>query len=134
VTGVAGPRTRLDYTSFGGTEWTLANQARFASRLPCLAQSAAVTELMEQITPDQRWGLGAIAGAEFKGGWGPDDDTGVYLVRQFGVVPTKSGSVAIALAAQADSGVFEDATVLLDRMALLISHHLDELRGGKCPH
>ncbi|MFE7798150.1 hypothetical protein [Nocardia sp. NPDC057440] len=133
VTGVPGPRTRLDFNSFGATEWTLANQARFASRLPCLAQSATVTELMEQIAPDQRWGLGSIAGAEFKGGWGPDDDTGAYLVRQFGVLPSKSGSVAIALAAQADSGLFEDATGLLDRMAQLIERHLDELRGGKCP-
>jgi hypothetical protein len=134
VTGVAGPRTRLDYTAFGQTEWTLANQARFASRLPCLAQSAPVTELMQQITPEQRWGLGSITGAEFKGGWGPDDNTGVYLVRQFGVVPTKSGDVAIALAAQADTGQFEDATALLDRLAQLIARHLDELRGGKCPH
>ncbi len=133
VTGVAGPRTRMDYNSFGSTEWSLANQARFASKLPCLEQASAVTELMQQITPEQRWGLGSITGAEFKGGWGPDDDTGVYLVRQFGVVPTKSGSVAIALAAQADSGEFEDSTALLDRLALLISHHLDDLRGGKCP-
>lgn len=133
-TGVAGPRTRLDYNSFGETVWTLTEQVRFASKLPCLAQTDTVTRLMGEITPEQGWGLGTISGAEFKGGWGPDDETGDYLVRQFGLVPTNSGQVAIALAAQADSGTYDDATVLLNRLARLLDRHLDELRGGKCPH
>ncbi|WP_433657220.1 hypothetical protein ACQPW1_37395 [Nocardia sp. CA-128927] len=134
TTGVAGPRTRLDYTAFGQTEWTLANQVRFASQLPCLPQTFKVTELMSEITPDQSWGLGTLAGAAFKGGWGPDDDTGIYTVRQFGVVPTQSGMVAVALAAQADSGTYDDATAILSRMAVLLGRHLSELRGGTCTH
>ncbi|WP_330249536.1 class A beta-lactamase-related serine hydrolase [Nocardia sp. NBC_00565] len=133
LTNVAGPKTSMDYLAFGATEWTLANQVRFASQLPCLPETAAVLSLMEQITPEQRWGLGTIEGTEFKGGWGPDDETGVYTVRQFGMVPTRSGGVAVALAAQADSGTFEDATALLDRLARLLSRHLDDLNGGKCP-
>lgn len=134
TTGLAGPRTRLDYNAFGETEWTLANQVRFASRLPCLAQSEAVTRLMTEITPEQSWGLGILNGAAFKGGWGPDDETGIYTVRQFGVVPTQTGLVAVALAAQADSGDFEDATAILTRLAVLLSEHMKELRGGSCPH
>lgn len=126
-------RTQLDYNSFGGTEWSLANQVRFASRLPCLPQTEVVTQLMGEITPDQGWGLGLLDDTEFKGGWGPDDDTGVYTVRQFGLVPVGSGQLAVALAAQADSGTFDDTTALLDRMALLLSRHLPELRGGVCP-
>ncbi|MFG1795642.1 hypothetical protein [Nocardia sp. NPDC049149] len=133
TTGVAGPRTRLDYTAFGQTEWTLANQVRFASRLPCLPHTFQVPALMSEITPDQAWGLGTLAGAAFKGGWGPDDDTGAYTVRQFGIVPTTSGLVAVALAAQADSGTYEDSTIIMDRIAVLLGRHLPELRGGSCP-
>ncbi|MBH0781380.1 hypothetical protein IT779_34430 [Nocardia sp. NEAU-351] len=131
-TGVAGPKTTLDYTSFGSTEWTLTEQVRFASKLPCLRDTDDVTKLMGEITPEQGWGLGTIDGAEFKGGWGPDDDTGVYLVRQFGLVPTASGKVAIAFAAQAESGTYDDGTLMLNRLARLLTRHLDELRGGKC--
>ncbi|WP_338764959.1 hypothetical protein V7968_39795 [Nocardia vulneris] len=134
TTGLAGPRTRLDYTAFGQTEWTLANQVRFASRLPCLPETFQVPELMAEITPDQSWGLGNLEGAAFKGGWGPDDDTGVYTVRQFGVVPTQNGMVAVALAAQADSGTYEDSTAILSRLAVLLGRHLAELRGGTCAH
>lgn len=133
VTGVAGPRTRLDYEAFGATEWSLTDQVRFASRLPCLPQTETVTRLMGEIVPDQGWGLGTLDGAEFKGGWGPDDETGVYTARQFGLLPTRSGLVAVALAAQADSGSFADATALLDSLAALLGRHVDELRGGKCP-
>ncbi|WP_229683754.1 hypothetical protein [Nocardia camponoti] len=126
-------RTTLDFTAFGGTEWSLANQVRFASRLPCLTGSQQVTTLMGEITPDQGWGLGLLPGTEFKGGWGPDDDTGIYTVRQFGLVPIGSGKLAVAIAAQADSGTFEDSTALLDRLAALLERHLPELRGGVCP-
>ncbi|MFD3506692.1 hypothetical protein [Nocardia sp. NPDC058666] len=132
-TGVAGTHTELDDTAFGGTEWSLANQVRFASRLPCLPQAEVVTSLMGEISEDQSWGLGLLDNTEFKGGWGPDDVTGVYTVRQFGLIPVGSGQLAVALAAQADSGSFDDTTALLDRMALLLARHLPNLRGGVCP-
>ncbi|MFE1591901.1 hypothetical protein [Nocardia sp. NPDC058705] len=132
-TGKASSHTELDTTAFGGTEWSLANQVRFASRLPCLPNSEVVTALMGEITEDQGWGLGLLDDTEFKGGWGPDDITGMYTVRQFGLVPVGSGQLAVALAAQADSGSFDDTTALLDRMTLLLSRHLPNLRGGVCP-
>ncbi|MFC4374947.1 hypothetical protein ACFO5K_12635 [Nocardia halotolerans] len=128
-----GPRTQMDDTSFGSTEWSLVNQVRFASRLPCLPQSETVIRLMGEITPEQGWGLGLLDGTEFKGGWGPDDETGVYTVRQFGLVPVGNGQLAVALAAQADSGSFADTTALLDRLARLLAEHLPELSGGVCP-
>ncbi|WP_239003808.1 hypothetical protein [Nocardia panacis] len=134
MAAVAGPRTRLDYTAFGQTEWTLTNQVRFASRLPCLAQSDQVTDLMAHIAQDQSWGLGVIDGTEFKGGWGPDDDTGIYTVRQFGLVPTPTGRIAVALAAQADSGDFTDAADILSKLGELVGRHIAELQGGGCDH
>lgn len=121
-----------DLLSFGATDWTLTDQARFAAKLPCLPRASSVISLMSEITPSQSWGLGHLFGAEFKGGWGPDDDTGMYTVRQFGLIPTLAGPVAVALAAEPASGTFEDATDMMDRMALLLGEHLPELRGGLC--
>ncbi|GAB2707975.1 serine hydrolase [Nocardia thraciensis] len=121
-----------DPMAFGATVWTLLNQVRFASRLPCLQYAARVVNLMSEITASQSWGLGAFVGAEYKGGWGPDDETGAYLARQFGLIPTWSGQLAVAFAAQPDSGSFEDATAMLDKMAALLAKHARELGGGEC--
>ncbi len=126
------PHTTVDDYAFGATEWSLADQVRFASQLPCLPETATVTDLMSQITDEQRWGLGSLDGAIFKGGWGPDDETGVYLVRQFGLVPVRDGYVAVAMAAQADSGDFDTATQMLDTLAALLGEHLHETRSGDC--
>ncbi len=54
---------------------------------------------------EHRWGL-AAKGFAAKGGWGPGlgDD---YLVRQFGIVPTASGTVGVALAAEVHDGEYE---------------------------
>ncbi|MFI9407552.1 hypothetical protein [Nocardia sp. NPDC052316] len=131
-TTVPATRARSEHSAFGQAEWSLAEQVRFASRLPCLPQSATVINLMEQVQSAQRWGLGAFSGAEFKGGWGPDA-SGAYLVRQFGLISTPSGQIAIAFAAQPDSGAFSDGMTMLDKLSTVISQHLDELSGGRCP-
>ncbi|MFQ6395009.1 hypothetical protein ACLMAJ_16280 [Nocardia sp. KC 131] len=130
-TTVPSAKPRADVSAFGQADWALTEQVRFASRLPCLSQTGNVISLMEQITPNQRWGLGAFTGAEFKGGWGPDA-SGQYLVRQFGLVPTAGGQIAIAFAVQPDSGAFSDGMTALDKLATLVSQHLDELSGGAC--
>lgn len=117
---------------FGATQWSLGDQVEFASRLPCLQQASRVLGLMRRITDEQRWGLGSFVGAEFKGGWGPDDDTGAYLLRQFGIIPTWSGGLAIALAAHPDSGDYDDAITMMDRMAAVVARHVHELHGGEC--
>lgn len=133
VTVVAEKPKRSEYSSFGQSDWSLADQVRFAARLPCIPGSDKVVKLMGSVSANQQWGLGSVfEAAEFKGGWGPDA-AGAYLVRQFGLVPASGGSVAIALAAQPDSGTFSDGMNLLDDMAGLISQHLGEFTGGSCP-
>ncbi|WP_236566579.1 serine hydrolase [Nocardia sp. CY41] len=131
-TVVPATRTRSEHSAFGQAEWSLADQVRFASRLPCLPQTDRVTSLMEQVIASQRWGLGEFGGAEFKGGWGPDV-SGNYLVRQFGVINVPSGQIAIAIAVQPESGSFSDGMGVLDKLATVVSQHLDELSGGRCP-
>lgn len=130
-TTVPATRARPEHSAFGQAEWSLVDQVRFAARLPCLPQSARVTSLMEQIVTSQRWGLGELSGAEFKGGWGPDT-SGAYLVRQFGIVTAPSGRIAIAMAVQPDSGAFSDGMNAVDKLATVVSQHLDELSGGNC--
>lgn len=121
--------TRAGYTVFGQTRWALADQARFGSLLPCLRSSARVLELMGQVSPDQRWGLGRIPGARFKGGWGPGESGG-YLVRQFGIVPGAGGDVAVAIAVDAPS--FEAGTAALTTMADTLALQLPAIPGGAC--
>lgn len=130
-TTVPATKTRSDVSAFGQADWALTEQVRFASRLPCLPQSTDVIGLMEQITSSQRWGLGDLKGAEFKGGWGPDT-SGAYLVRQFGLIEGPAGQIAVAIATQPDSGTLSDGISILDRLATVISQHLDELSGGSC--
>ncbi|MCU1641111.1 MAG: hypothetical protein JWN03_1386 [Nocardia sp.] len=131
VTTVPATRARADYSAFGQAEWSIADQLKFASKLPCLPQSESVTSLMGKISSGQRWGLGTLDGAQFKGGWGPDP-SGNYLVRQFGLIPVQGGQVAIAIAAQATSGSFDEGTTMLTKISALIGKHLGELRGGAC--
>ncbi len=111
--------TRPEFSSFGQTQWALADQAGFAARLPCLPGTGAeaVTAAMGAVTPGQDYGLGSLPGALFKGGWGPDESGG-YLVRQFGMLPLPDGDhVAIAIAARPGSGSYEDGQAMLDRLA-----------------
>ena len=84
VSDVPSVHTRAGYSVFGQTRWSLVDQARFMSTMPCLDGAGRVVDLMGQITPGQQWGIGRIPGARFKGGWGPGE-TGGYLVRQFGL-------------------------------------------------
>ena len=110
VSQVPSVHTRAGYSIFGQTRWSLVDQARFASNLPCLGGAGRVVDLMGQIAPEQQWGLGRIPGARFKGGWGPGE-TGGYLVRQFGLVPGDGGDMAVALAVEAPT--FEAGTAAL---------------------
>lgn len=123
---------RSGFSIFGQTEWSLADQVRFLGHIDCDSRAAPVLDLMGQITSGQRWGLGGIDGAQFKGGWGPGTD-GLYLVRQYGVIPTATGKVAVAIAAVADSGTFGGGTAALNSLTGWLQDHLDQLGGGQCP-
>jgi hypothetical protein len=114
VTAVESRRLRPGFTAYGQTQWPLEKQARFAAQLPFMHGAAAVIDLMHHITTDQRWGLAAKDVAA-KGGWGPGV-AGDYLVRQFGIVPMKSGHVGVALAAEAHDGAFDTGVDAVNRM------------------
>ena len=134
-TTVPATRSRPEYSSFGQADWALDDQVRFASKLSCLPDADTVTGLMGKVVWGQQWGLGHLENTRFKGGWGPDP-SGSYLVRQFGLLTTPNGDVAIALAAQATSGTFDDGTQILNKMSGLLTQHLDDLPAGHCtpPH
>ncbi len=119
LTRTQAQRVRPPYTAFGQTQWSLAQQARFAAGLVCDTDTAAVHEtvgLMGRVSAGQRWGLGRLDEAVFKGGWGPEPG-GAYLVRQFGVVTIGGHRVAVAIAAMPRAGSFEQGTAVLDSIA-----------------
>lgn len=121
-------RLRPGFTPFGQTLWSLDRQAHFAAYLPGLRQAATVIDFMRHLSDGQRWGL-AAKGIAAKGGWGPGSSGG-YLVRQFGVVPTKSGHVGVALAAEASD--FETGVHGLNQMTEWLVSQLPHLsqHGG----
>ena len=125
ATVVESRRLRRGFTAFGQTHWTLERQARFAAQLPYLPGAADVVDLMHHITSDQRWGL-AAKGVAAKGGWGPGV-AGDYLVRQFGIVPTESGHVGVALAAESQDGAFDTGVDALNRVTDWLVSRLPEL-------
>jgi hypothetical protein len=130
-TTVQSQKVRPEFTAFGQTDWSLTDQARFTSVAVCDSANAPVFALMGRVQPDQRWGIGTVPGAQFKGGWGPSP-TGSYLVRQLGVLPAPNGRIAVALAAQPASGKFDDGTAALDEMASWLTAHLGALPAGQC--
>ena len=125
TTVVESRRLRPGYTAFGQTQWSLARQAQFAARLPCIPDASPVVDLMRNLTTDHRWGL-AAKGFAAKGGWGPGIGRD-YLVRQFAIVPTGAGHVGVALAAQVHDGVFETGIDVLNDLTDWLVDHLVEL-------
>ncbi|ORW59272.1 class A beta-lactamase-related serine hydrolase [Mycobacterium parmense] len=125
-------RVRPEYSAFGQTDWSLPDQATFLAAAACDHRDAAVFALMGRIEPDQRWGLGTIAGTPFKGGWGPSP-AHRYLQRQMGVITTPAGSSAVALAAEPHSGASVDGISALNRIAAWLRDHLVMLPRGHCP-
>jgi hypothetical protein len=130
TTVVESRRLRPGFTAFGQTKWPLGRQAQFAAHLPCLGDAGAVVDLMHRLVDDQRWGL-AADGAAAKGGWGPGR-AGGYLTRQFGVVSTDHGQLAVALAAEPQDGTFETGVSALNQVAQWLTSHKPELPGGNC--
>jgi hypothetical protein len=132
-TRVESTKVRPEFTAFGQSDWALADQVRFISYAACQNNDEPILNLMSQIEPGQRWGLGTIAETRFKGGWGPSP-TGQYLVRQMGVLTTPSGQAAVAIAAQPASGTFDDGTQVLTKISAWLTHHLGMLPAGECDH
>ena len=98
-TTVPSYRIRAGFSVFGQTEWDVHNQVNFLKKMPCLTGSGQVIEDMSNVSPGQRWGLGTLPDAVFKGGWGPDQYG--YVVRQLGWYTGAEGRVPIAFAVRA---------------------------------
>ncbi|SEH48074.1 hypothetical protein SAMN04489835_0304 [Mycolicibacterium rutilum] len=130
-TVVQSQRVRPGFTAFGQTQWALTDQAHFAAAALCDPRNAPVVGLMGQISGDQRWGLGVIDGSRFKGGWGPTE-AGGYLVRQFGLMPTPTGTAAVAIAVQPGSGSFGDGTAAMTEIASWLASHAADVPSGSC--
>lgn len=125
ATVVESRRFRSEYTPFGQTQWSLADQAQFAAGLPQIPDAAPIVDLMHDLSTDHRWGL-AAKGFAAKGGWGPGR-AGDYLVRQFAIVPTGSGTVGVALAADTYEGGYAAGVDVLNTLADWLVDHLPEL-------
>lgn len=130
-TTVQSQKVRPEFTAFGQTEWSLSDQTTFLSSAVCNPSDQPILDLMGQISPDQRWGIGQIPGAKFKGGWGPALD-GNYLVRQFGVIPVGDGFAVVAVAVEPNSGSFDDGTQALTKVAAWLQEHTALLPIGNC--
>ena len=124
---------RPEFSPFGQTKWTVAEQARFASHLRCVDGAGPVLELMGSITAGQSYGLGTLPAARFKGGWGPSALNGGYEVRQFGLVQDKEGrDVAIALAVRSGDGSYASGQTMASQLAALIRPALDTAPAAHC--
>lgn len=132
-TQVQSQRIRPEFSAFGQTIWSLADQTRFLAAAACDNRNAPILNLMGEITTDQRWGLGTIADTRFKGGWGPSE-AGAYLVRQIGVIPVDTGQVVVAIAVLPQSGAFSDGTAELTQIAQWLRDHAAALPAGQCPN
>jgi hypothetical protein len=124
-------------SSYGQTEWSLGGAVRFFGALArgCLLGAGGtqyVTGLMEDVIPEQRWGLGEGGfptgwSVAMKGGWGPEGSaSGPYLVRQSGIVSEGGSGIAVAMIAEDDSGSYSAGAADLTRIAQWLA---GELRG-----
>lgn len=121
---------RPGFTAFGQTRWPLPAQARFTAMLPCRPEASSVLALMGQVSSGQSWGLGALPGARFKGGWGPGE-SGDHLVRQLAVVDAGEGEAAVAVSAHA--ATFDQAVATVDEVAGRLAVQLPRLGvAGRC--
>lgn len=133
-------------STYGQTEWSLSGSAQFYRSLAqgCLLDGGGteyVEGLMEDVIPEQRWGLG---GAGFpgtwrvamKGGWGPEGSAGgPYLVRQSGIVLNGTSGIAVAMIAQDESGSYPAGAADLTRIAQWLAeqlHGLGSPSSGLC--
>lgn len=124
-------KVRPEFSTFGQTPLSAADEAVLASFLACVEGAGPVLQLMGHIDPSQRYGLGTT-GALFKGGWGPDT-TGSYQVRQFGLIPRGAGSWApVGLTALPADGSYETGQAMLDAAAQQLAASASLLPEARC--
>ena len=123
-------RAHFGAEAFGAVDWPLSEQVRFATQMWCAPEAGPVVESMGAIAEEHAWGLGQIEGARFKGGWGPNDETGEFQSRQFGLIPVEGGFAPVAIAATADSETA--AREMLDEMARRVDAVRPQLDAVAC--
>jgi len=101
------------------------------------AQSGYVLSLMEEVISEQQWGLGqanfpAGSSVAFKAGWGPEAETGGYLVRQAGVIRTGGSGLVVTMMAEDASGSFEAGVADVNQIASWVSEHYRALGPSSC--
>lgn len=130
-TRVPGEVTSPGHSVPGQTVWRLSDQTAFTSSLPCRSGSATVTDAMGRVVEGQRWGLGQIRDARFKGGWGDTPDG--YVVRQLGVLAGATGAKGeTAATLQVRTGTHEQGTAIADELAGVLEDHAEDLPTGSC--
>jgi hypothetical protein len=123
-------------STYGQTEWSIDEASAFYRALAngCLLSPSGtgyVLDLMRNVIPEQQWGLGEAGfdpswSVAIKGGWGPESESGTYLVRQSGVVRHGSRGIAVTMIVEDNSG-FEAGTRDLTRVASWLHHSLRSL-------
>lgn len=129
VISEAGSRTTSPAGYQMGTAWTTSDQAAFASGLRCVPGHEPVLEMMGRVIPEQRWGLGRIQGARFKGGW--NYYQGGHLARQFGLIPGPNGDIAVAITAHSAKG-YQGSFAMLNELADGIARMRGSLPKARC--
>lgn len=129
---------RGEFSTYGQTEWSLANQQRFMSSLAagCVVgpeSSDYVLDLMGEVSSDS-WGLGSAGlPARWKGGWGPGIDGG-YLVRQMGILYVGDEEAVVTLAALPADGQFATGESMATTVAQWLAKQAPKYTGpsGEC--
>lgn len=129
VIAQAGSRTTSPPGYQMGTMWTTSDQAAFASGLRCVPGHEPVLDMMGRIVPHQRWGLGRIPGARFKGGW--NHYQGGHLARRFGLIPGPRGDIAVAITAHNTKG-YQESFAMLNELADGIARISGDLPRSRC--
>ena len=120
---------RDSFSTYGQTDWSLANQFKYMAALAggCISNSANRSYLLGQmasVSGSDTYGLGSAGfPAKWKGGWGPGTD-GKYLVRQMGVMEVDGKQVVVAMAAIPDDGSFESGMSMLNDVARSVATRL----------
>lgn len=125
----AGSRTTNSAGYQMGTLWTTSDQAAFASGLRCVKGHEPVLGMMGRVVDYQRWGLGRIPGARFKGGWNYYQNG--HLARQFGLIPGPNGDIAVAITAHSPKG-HEGSFAMLNELADGIAAMRGDLPTARC--
>ena len=119
-------------TGFGMTQWSSADQARFAAWMACSDEDAVqhVYRLMSDLVDSQAVGIETTDGGHAKSGWGTNEHTGVSTMRQMGTIDTDAGLVAMSIVITGDR--LDDVTEEIDVLDDWLAEHAGELPRTQC--